>query len=245
MELLDLIDPVRFRTFMLVLGRISVFLFMFPIFSSSVFPTQLKIGFALVLSLLFYTVVPVDLNRFPTDVISFGLMMGSELLMGFTLGICLRIFFAGVQLAGQVMGFQIGFAMINVMDPQTGSNVSIMDQIGYWVCLTIFLILNGHHVIIMSLIDSFELVPMGGFVMHPALTPKIMEIAAGIFLAAVKISAPVIATLGFVNAGFGLVSKFSPQMNVMIVAFPVKIAVGLLLFGATLQIIGYVTRDYI
>lgn len=171
MELLDLIDPIRFRTFMLVLARVSVFLFLFPIFSSSAFPNQLKIGLALVLALLFYTVVPVDPARFPRDILTFGLMLGAEILVGFTLGLCLRIFFAGVQMAGELIGFQVGFSMINVMDPQSGENVSIMDQIGYWVCLIIFLVLNGHHIIIMSMIDSFELVPVGGFVMHAAIPP--------------------------------------------------------------------------
>ena len=245
MELLDLIDPIRFRTFMLVLARVSVFLFLFPIFSSSAFPNQLKIGLALVLALLFYTVVPVDPARFPRDIPTFGLMLGAEILVGFTLGLCLRIFFAGVQMAGELIGFQVGFSMINVMDPQSGENVSIMDQIGYWVCLIIFLVLNGHHIIIMSMIDSFELVPVGGFVMHAAIPPRVMDVAAGLFVDAVKISAPVIAVLTFVNTGFGLVAKFSPQTNVMMVAFPVKIVVGLIFFSMTLPIIAIVSRDYI
>ncbi|WP_289022370.1 flagellar biosynthetic protein FliR [Desulfobacter postgatei] len=245
MELLDLIDPIRFRTFMLVLARVSVFLFLFPIFSSSAFPNQLKIGLALVLALLFYTVVPVDPARFPRDIPTFGLMLGAEILVGFTLGLCLRIFFAGVQMAGELIGFQVGFSMINVMDPQSGENVSIMDQIGYWVCLIIFLVLNGHHIIIMSMIDSFELVPVGGFVMHAAIPPRVMDVAAGLFVDAVKISAPVIAVLTFVNTGFGLVAKFSPQTNVMMVAFPVKIVVGLIFFAMTLPIIAIVSRDYI
>ena len=245
MELLDLIDPIRFRTFMLVLARVSVFLFLFPIFSSSAFPNQLKIGLALVLALLFYTVVPVDPARFPRDIPTFGLMLGAEILVGFTLGLCLRIFFAGVQMAGELIGFQVGFSMINIMDPQSGENVSIMDQIGYWVCLIIFLVLNGHHIIIMSMIDSFVLVPVRGFVMHAAIPPRVMDVAAGLFVDAVKISAPVIAVLTFVNTGFGLVAKFSPQTNVMIVAFPVKIVVGLIFFAMTLPIIAIVTRDYI
>jgi len=244
-ELIDLIQPDRFRVFMLVLIRISVFLFMFPIFSSNVFPTPLKLGLALVMSLLFYTVVPVDLERFPLDVISTGLLILAELMIGLTLGLCLRAFFGAVQLAGQIIGFQIGFAMINVMDPQTGSNVSIMDQIGYWVCVVIFMVLNGHHIVIMSLVDSFELVPMGFFINHPALMGKILNVGANLFILSIKIGAPVIGALTFVNVGFGLVAKFSPQMNVMIVAFPIKIVVGLFLFGFTLEIIGLVTRDYI
>lgn len=72
-----------------------------------------------------------------------------------------------------------------------------------------------------------------------------MDVAAGLFVDAVKMSAPVIAVLTFVNTGFGLVAKFSPQTNVMIVAFPVKIVVGLIFFAMTLPIIAIVTRDYI
>jgi flagellar biosynthetic protein FliR len=245
MEILNIIDPVQFRTYMLVLLRISIFIFMFPIFSSNVFPATLKIGFAMVLSLLFYSVVQVDLTRFPLDVVSTGLLVMAEMMIGLTLGLCLRIFFGSVQLAGQVIGFQMGFAMINVVDPQSGANVSIMDQLAYWVCVVVFLLLNGHHIIISALVDSFELVPVGVFVMQKVLLAKILDLAGGLFLIAIKVGAPVIVTLAFVSVGFGLISKFSPQMNVMIVAFPLKIVVGLFLFGLTLEIIVIVTREYV
>jgi flagellar biosynthetic protein FliR len=81
--------------------------------------------------------------------------------------------------------------------------------------------------------------------MSQPMLAKMMELMAHLFLLAVKIGAPVIAALMFVSVGFGLVAKFSPQMNVMIVAFPLKIIVGLFLFGLSLQIIAIVTRDYI
>jgi len=245
MEILNIIDPVQIRTYLLVLLRVSIFLFMFPIFSSPVFPATLKIGFAMVMSLLFYSVVPVDLTRFPLDAISTGLLVLAELMVGLALGLCLRIFFGSVQLAGQVIGFQMGFAMINVVDPQSGANVSIMDQIGYWVCVVVFLIINGHHVIISALINSFELVPIGVFVMQKILLLKLLDLAGVLFVVAIKIGAPVITALFFVSVGFGLVSKFAPQMNVMIVAFPLKIVVGLFLFGLTLEVIVIVTREYV
>lgn len=230
---------------MLVLLRVSIFLLMFPIFSSAVFPATLKMGLAMVISLLFYSVVPVDLTRFPMDAISTGLLILAEAMVGLTLGLCLRIFFGSVQLAGQVIGFQMGFAMINVVDPQSGANVSIMDQLGYWVCVVVFLMLNGHHIIITALINSFELVPVGVFMMQKIIMVKLLDLAGGLFLLAVKIGAPVIAALFFVSVGFGLVSKFAPQMNVMIVAFPLKIVAGLFLFGLTLEIIVIVTREYV
>lgn len=245
MEILNIIDMDQFKTYLMVLMRISIVLFLFPVFSSNAFPAVLKTGFAMVLSLVLYTVVPVDLTRFPEDAVSTGLMIGAEFLIGLTLGLCLRIFLGSIQLAGQIIGFQMGFAMINVVDPQTGANVSIMDQLGYWVGVVVFLVLNGHHVMISALVDSFTLVPLGYFMMPQPMLAKMMELMAHLFLLAVKIGAPVIAALMFVSAGFGLVAKFSPQMNVMIVAFPVKIIVGLFLFGLSLEIIAIVTRDYI
>lgn len=245
MEILNVIDPVEFRTYMLVLIRVSIMFFMFPVFSSNVFPNRLKMGFALVVSLLFYTVVELDLNRFPMSVTSTGLLIIAEALIGLTLGLCLRIFFGSVQLAGQIIGFQMGFAMINVVDPQTGANVSIMDQLGYWVCVVVFLVLNGHHILFLAVIDSFRLVPIGFFMLQEVMLAKVLDLMANLFLLAIKIGAPVIVSLAFVSVGFGLMAKFSPQMNVMIVAFPLKIIAGLLLFGLVLQIIVIVTRAYV
>ena len=245
MDILNVIDPAEFRAYMLVLLRISIFLFMLPFFSSTVFPDRLKMGFALVVSLLLYPVVEVDITRFPMNAVSTGLLILAEAMIGITLGLCLRMFFASVQLAGQIVGFQMGYAMINVVDPQSGGNVSIMDQLGYWVCIIIFLLLNGHHIIFLAAIDSFKIVPVGFFMMHEAIPVKVIEIGAQLFLLSVKIGAPVIVSLAFVSVAFGLIAKFSPQMNVMIVAFPLQIFTGLILFGLVFQIIVIMTRVYV
>jgi flagellar biosynthesis protein FliR len=245
MDILNVIDPIEFRTYMLVLLRISILLFMFPVFSSKVFPNNLKLGFSLVVSLLFYSVVDIDVTRFPMSVPATGLLILAEAMIGLTIGLCLRLFFGSVQLAGQIIGFQMGFAMINVVDPQTGSNVSIMDQLGYWVCVVVFLLLNGHHIMFLAVIDSFKLVPIGFFMMQEVMMVKIIDLGAQLFLLSIKMGAPVIASLAFVSMGFGLVAKFSPQMNVMIVAFPLKIVTGLFLFGLSLQIIVIFTRSYV
>jgi len=245
MDILNVIDPAQFRAYLLVLLRISIFLFMLPFFSSTVFPERLKMGFALVVSLLLYPVVDVDITRFPMNAVSTGLLILAEAIIGITLGLCIRMFFASVQLAGQIIGFQMGYAMINVVDPQSGGNVSIMDQLGYWVCIIVFLLLNGHHIIFLAAIDSFKIVPVGFFMMHEAIPEKVIEIGAQLFLLSVKIGAPVIVSLAFVSVAFGLIAKFSPQMNVMIVAFPLQIVTGLILFGLVFQIIVIVTRVYV
>ena len=245
MEILNIIEPERFRIFLLVLMRVTIVLFLLPIFSTTLFPSLTKMAFALVLSILLYSVVQVDVSRFPMNVIDTGRLVIMELMMGLTLGLCVRLFFAIVQFAGQIVGFQMGFAMINVVDPQTGSNVSIMDQLGYWVCVLVFLTMNGHHIMFLSLIDSFSVVPIGFFIIQKVMVVKMLSLGADVFILGIKIGAPIIAALVMTSSAFGLVARFSPQMNVMIVAFPLKILVGLLFFGLLLEIIIVFTREYI
>ncbi len=245
MEILNIIEPERFRAYILVFMRVVIVLFMFPIFSTKIFPMLTKIAFALVLSLLLYSVVEVDISRFPMNVIDTGRLIIMELMTGLTLGLCVRLFFAIIQFAGQIVGFQMGFAMINVVDPQTGSNVSIMDQLGYWVCVLVFLTLNGHHVMFLSMIDSFSVVPIGFFMLQKIMVVKMLSLGADVFMLGIKIGAPIIAALLLTSSAFGLVARFSPQMNVMIVAFPLKILVGLLFFGFLLEIVIVFTREYI
>ncbi len=245
MEILNIIEPERFRIYLLVLMRVSIVLFLFPIFSTKIFPMLTKVAFAMVLSLLLYSVVQIDVTRFPMNAIDTGRLIIMELMIGLTLGLCIRFFFAIVQFAGQIVGFQMGFAMINVVDPQTGSNVSIMDQLGYWVCVLVFLTMNGHHIMFLSMIDSFSVVPIGFFMLQKVMVVKMLSLGADVFILGIKIGAPIIAALVLTSSAFGLVARFSPQMNVMIVAFPLKILVGLIFFGLLLEILVVFTRVYI
>lgn len=244
MELLSF-NPDQFKIFFLILIRVSVVLFLFPIFGGNMIPSLAKAGFALILSLFFLPVVHVDPGLFPTRPVQFLILVASELIIGISLGLTVHLFFAGVQLAGQMVGFQMGFAIINVMDPQTGMQVSIIDQIGYWVALLVFLSLNGHHIFISALGESFQLVDVGMISLKSGLFPKMLTLASDLFVIAIKIGAPAIAALLFTSAAFGISAKFAPQMNILIAAFPVKIVVGLIFFGISLQIIAVMTQSYL
>jgi flagellar biosynthetic protein FliR len=244
-ELLNTISPAQFKMFILVLIRVSVILQMFPIFGTQMLPPMVKAGLALVISLGLVSAVGVDPTRFPDSTVSFLILMVSELIIGAILGLTVRLFFAAVQLAGQLISFQMGFAMINVIDPATGGQVSILDQIGYWVALLVFLLLGGHHIMIYAISESFQLIDMGTISLKKELLVKFVALSSDIFIISLKIGAPGIVALLFVSTAFGLCAKFSPQMNILIAAFPVKIIVGLFFFGITLQIIVIASRTYL
>lgn len=235
----------QFKVFLLVLTRVSVFISMFPIFSANVLPMPVKAAFSLLLSVVLFPLVKVDPGLFPENVLSFLLLAASELMVGLLSGLAVLLFFSGVQLAGQMIGFQMGFAIINVMDPQGGNQVSIIDQIGYWVALLIFLALDGHHMLIGAIRESFQLVDIGSISLKRDFVARFIDLSSGIFIIAVKIGSPAVAALLMTSAAFGICAKFAPQMNILIAAFPVKIVVGLFFFGLSLQIIAGTTAAYL
>jgi len=238
-------SPDQFKIFLLVLTRVSVILFLFPIFGTQMLPPLVKGGLALVISMGLYSVVALDPLLFPNSIVGFLVFMVSELIIGAILGLSVRLFFAAIQLAGQLISFQMGFAMINVIDPQTGGQVSILDQIGYWMVLLVFLLLGGHHIMIYALAESFQIIDMGSISLQKELLQTFMTLSSDIFIISLQIGAPAIVALLFVSTAFGLSAKFSPQMNILIAAFPVKIIVGLLFFIITLEIIVIVSRSYL
>ncbi len=237
--------PDEVRVFTLILIRISIILFLFPVYGSPMFPALAKAGLALLMTFILYPVVDVTPSHFPVTFVEAGVLMVSEFIIGMIIGLTIRFFFASVQMAGQVIGFQMGFSMINVVDPQSGDNVSIMEQIGYWVAILLFLQFNGHHFVITALVESFKVIKPGVFYLRPEFVKHFLILSKDIFIVGLKIGAPVIAALLCTSACFGICAKFVPQMNIMIVAFPLKIVIGLAMMGICLQMIVIAMKHYL
>ncbi len=243
MDILNL-SANEYKVFTLILIRISVILFLFPFYGSPVVPAMVKTGLALIITMILYPVITIDPALFPVQTINFGILVIAEILIGTALSYSIQIFFGTVQFAGQVIGFQMGFSMINVVDPQSGVSISVLSQIGYLVVLLIFILLNGHHIILSAVVDSFRIVNIGDIYLKAAMVDQLSMMVAGLFVLGLKIAAPSMAALLFTSAAFGICAKFVPQMPILIVAFPLKIAVGLLMFGSTLEIATIMLRNY-
>lgn len=244
MELISL-SPEQFKSFILVLIRISIVLFMLPIFGTAMLPNLVKAGLALTISFALFTVVRPDPNLFPESLLSSLNLIVSELIFGLAIGLTIRLFFAAIQLGGQLVGFQMGFAISNVLDPESGAQTPIVAHMGYWIAIVIFLLLNGHHILLKTLADSFSIVEVGSFGFRGGLFQKVLEASGDMFVLAIKFGAPAIAALLFTSAAFGIVAKVVPQMNILIVAFPLKIVVGLFFFGLSLRVLLYLSNQYV
>jgi len=244
MELLNF-STDQFKVFLLILIRISVVLYLFPVFSSNMIPGPVKAGLSMAMTLWLFPVVTVNSARFPGNIPDLLILAVSELFVGMVLSLAIRIFLSTVELAGGLIGFQMGFSIINVLDPQTGSQVDIIGQIGGLVVLTVFLALNGHHALIAGLVESFRVVEIGRLSLHNGLLFQVLSQVSDMFVLGVKMGAPAIVALLFTNAAFGIAAKFVPQMNILMAAFPVQIVVGLTFFGLLIPIMAIMTRTYL
>jgi flagellar biosynthetic protein FliR len=244
MEILSF-STEQFESFILILIRISIVLFMLPIFGSGILPNLVKAALALIISIVLLPVVRPAPGLFPETILGGARLVLSELILGLIVGLTIRLFFTAVQLAGQLVGFQMGFAIANVVDPVSGGQGPVLAQLGHWIAIVIFLLLNGHHVMLNTLAESFAVVKVGSLGLSDGLFHEMLGVSGDMFTMAVKLGAPAIAALLMTSAAFGILAKVVPQMNILIAAFPVKIVVGLFFFGLCLEALLHFTRHYV
>ena len=224
----------QLQMFFLVFLRIGAILMTIPVFESRSIPHLFKLALALATSLILFPML--NLSPLPVPTSIFGLAIGAagEILLGFIIGFSVKIIFAGIQMAGQMGGYQMGLALANVMDPADSQQIPLLAQFNNLVALLIFLTLNAHYWFIRALTQSYRLVPPFNVHFDGALIEHLMQLAGNMFVVAIQVGAPIIAALLVTSVAFGLVARTVPQMNVFIVAMPLKIGIGLLFLGFSL-----------
>jgi flagellar biosynthetic protein FliR len=238
-------SSTEFYVFFAVLVRVTVVLFMFPFFSTQMLPAVAKVGLALIVALLLFPAVQTSVEPMDMAPLSMGLLVLFEFLIGLVLSLMIRLFFEGVQMMGHMVGFQTGFAITNVIDPQNQIQISLMANMAYMVAMTVFLVINGHHIFITALQESFQVIPIGGTHLGDKIYHLMVDGAGDVFVIAVKIGAPAIVALLLTKVAFGLITKLIPQMNIMIVGFPLQIVIGLFFFGVSMQLLAFFITEFI
>jgi len=229
--------------FFLVLARTSAIFVLLPIFGSPGIPVLAKAGASFFISLLFLPMV-IDLRLIlPNQVFPFLMLLSREILVGLVIGFVTSFLFAGIQLAGQFIGMQMGFAIVNAIDPQTQQNVSLIAQFQNLVAMMIFITIDGHLFLFSGIKNSFEVIPLMGASFSASLTDQMIRMGAGIFISGVKIGAPIITTLLLTSVALGIAARVMPQMNVFFVGLPLKIGLGILVIALSLPLFSYIFRQ--
>jgi len=243
MDWLD-INVITFQYFILVFARLVSMIAFSPIIGSGNVPAQTKAGLAFLMSLIIFPIVSRNFPMLPDQMIMFWILVVREVLIGMLVGVVTNLMFAAVQLSGQIFGMQVGFGIVNVIDPMSQNQVSILGQFEFLVAVLLFLAINGHHVLIRIIAESYLILPMNSFSFTEPLGYEVIGWLSKMFVIAFKIGMPMIFTLLLVSAGLGIIARTVPQMNVFIVGLPLKIFVGLVMLGASLMFIAYLLRGY-
>ncbi len=205
-----------------------------PVIGTRAVPGRTRIILSLALCLAIVPHVPA---LPPVALLSAGglVITVQQLVIGAAIGLVLRLVFVVVELAGQIVAQQMGLGFASLVDPQTGLQVPVLSQ--FYIILTtlMFFSLDGHLILISTLVDSFTILPIGVAGIGSAGLELVLEWSSTLFSGALSIALPIIVSLLVVNLAFGVMARSAPQLNVFAVGFPVMILFGIFIIFLSLD----------
>ncbi|MBD3174593.1 MAG: flagellar type III secretion system protein FliR [Armatimonadia bacterium] len=210
----------------LIFSRMAGLFILAPVLGGAQVPTIVRVGGALTVSGVLAPFVEYSPAAIPADIIGYTAAVASETLIGLVLGFGATLLFTALQIAGEVIDIQMGFMVANVTDPQTNVAIPLMGQFVYLLAILVFLAVNGHHWLLMAMEASYDLIPLAGVTHRPGFDVHFTQMASDMFVRAVQFGAPVVAALILTEMAMGVVGRAVPQMNIMMLGFSIRIAIG-------------------
>lgn len=223
--------------FFMVLLRVSAFTVSWPVFGTPSVPSSLKILFALIMSMLIFPII--DFTAVNEQLLSAQiLVLGvKEVFIGLTFGYLARFFFFAVRIAGEIISVTIGLSSSQLFNPQVGGQVTSVEQFKIVIASLFFLSINGHHLLVGGLIDSFRVLPVSSELLNTAHFDTIGTLMQEVMEIGLSMSAPVLISIFFVNVAMAVIGRTVPQINVLITSLPVNILVGLFVMTVSVPLL--------
>ncbi len=218
---------LHFQLFLLIMARMSSMMMIAPFYSSGVMPLKMRAVIAFFATILIFPGIAQRGFVMPDHMGGYTLLILQEIMIGLFIGFLVSVIFSAFQLAGQYFAVQIGFGINEVIDPLAQVSIPLVGQFKNLIGLLVFLAINGHHFMIQAVFRSYELAPvmtLSGPMMNGILRYMAYSFS-GMFVVALKMSLPVVATVFLVTVSLGILAKAAPQMNIMMLGFPFKIMV--------------------
>jgi flagellar biosynthetic protein FliR len=218
--------------FLRVLAMLSVA----PVFSMRAIPIRVKIGLALMVAVC----AQATLGGQPVVSVNSPQALGTvvqQVAVGVAIGFAVRLVFASVELAGEIIGLQMGLNFASFFDPASGAQVSAVGRFFGNIALLLFIVINGHLLVLMAVVTSFERFPVDGNFLQSINSMRVFDLGSALFSSAFWLALPMISLLLFVNLTLGIISRIAPQMNIFAVGFPVTLTVGMIGITGTLTML--------
>ncbi len=206
-------------------SRVTGLMLSAPLLSSAAIPPRVKAGVAVLLTLLLMPLV--SASTASLSVVALFPALVAEIVVGILLGLTLQLFFQAAQLAGHVLGVQMGYSLASVIDPQSQADSPVLAIFFELIVLLLFIHLQVPHWLLRGLAHSFDYLPPGTFSLKWPAVSALFHFAAGMWVAGVQIAAPVLVATIFTDVALGFLGKASPQLPVLFVGLSIKSMLGL------------------
>lgn len=216
--------------------RILAFFSAAPIFSNRAIPARARVGFAFFIALCAQATLASQPIISVNDRQALG-AVAQQVAVGLAMGFAVRLIFTAIEMAGEIIGLQMGLGFASFFDPTSGGQTNAVGRFFSNISMLLFIVINGHLLVLLAVVESFERFPVDGNFLQSLAHMRLYTLGATIFASSFWIALPMIALLLFVNLALGIISRVAPQMNVFAVGFPVTLTVGLIGVAATLPML--------
>jgi flagellar biosynthesis protein FliR len=213
----------------LLLARPGMLIMTAPVFGGTYAPSQVRLALTVLLALMLSPFVPVP---GVATTVGLGMVIVRELAIGFALALAIRALVAGAELGGQLSGSQLMLSYGSVIDPQGGVRNNLIGTLYSNLTVITFFAINGHHAFIRSLVTSYAALPIGPGHVDPSLARSVMQMLGVVFVLGLRLAAPLIVVMLVVELATGLVARTAPAINLMAIATPIRLAVGLIVVAS-------------
>ena len=234
---LILFSMENWTVFLVILARTAAIIGSMPIFTSAHAAVKLRIGVAVTVSLLLFPVLDLSLPEYGSSPLGLGLIIIQETLLGLILGFITQLIFFAVQFGGTIVGYQMGFAAANILDPQHQQQVPLLSQFQNIFAILIFLALNIHHIIFQVMVHSYRVLPPGDLDVSGRAIPFIMQTTGEMFVLGLQLIAPIMLVLMLSMFILGIMSRVFSQLQVFLLSFPINISLALILIGLSMEMV--------
>lgn len=232
------LPPQGLAVFLLVLVRSSAIFLIAPVLGNQSTPARVKVGLSFMLALIFTPLLmahPLKIDV--TNPWELAVAVFDELLLGLLIGFIAQLLFVAIEFAGQLVGLQMGFSMANVMDPQSHAQVAVTAQFYLFVGILVFMLMDGHHWVLLALDKSFDTIPLGTFHLDARALGALLDASSELFWVALTLMSPVLGVLALGEVAMAIVARIMPQMNIFVASFPVKVWLGVVTMALSFPLV--------
>ena len=212
-------------TFFFPLARILALLAAAPPFNNAGLTTRVRLVLGLAIAMAVSPALPAMPAIEPASGLGL-LILAQQMIIGLAMGLALRLVFSAIDLAGMMISTQMGLGFATAYDPQTASQTPVVSELIGMLALLVFLSIDGHLMVLSTLVQSFTFLPVGLLAISEASWLNIANAGGIIFSAGVMLALPAVTALLITNVALGVLGRVAPQLNLIVIGFPVTILLG-------------------